>query len=46
MQKEMCCGGESFGVHASSFDSLMKAKKIKLLPRQRNDAYWLTRYGT
>jgi hypothetical protein len=45
LQRELCCGGDSFTCHLGSFYSLLRKNIIRQLPRQKDDLFWLTRYG-
>lgn len=43
MQRELMCGGDSFNVHASSFQALLR-KKAVVSHKRAGDPFWLTRW--
>jgi len=45
MQRNMCCGGDTFDVRMATLHALLKHNKIVQKPKHEKDNYWLTRYG-
>lgn len=44
LQRELMCGGDSYNVHKSAFNSLYKAGAIVHERRHAGDPFWLSRY--
>ena len=45
VQERLCCGGNSLKIRANTFQSMVERREVVALPRQPQDAYWLSRYG-